>query len=397
MLRTKIIGGLFWTTLTAILPAQAVPYVPVNGSQIIERLPSRADPMQQEFKRLRAQLSAAPDNLPLAVDLARRYMEQARSDGDPRYLGYAQAALAPWWSIEQAPVPVRLLRATMLQSTHHFSRALIDLNAILRIDRDNGQAWLTRATVLQVQGEYEQAKNSCLRLSRLAPELVALTCMNSVAGLNGDAKSSYAQLNAALKKNAAADANIKIWVLTVLAEMAQRNGDDAAANAHFRQALSLDAGDVYLLAAYADFLLDRQRPADVITLLKNKTRIDALLLRYALALKAQHSPAAAEQIGVLIGVLRSRFDAAMLRGDTVHQREQARFELQLMNQPKAALKLAQQNWAVQKEPADARIYLEAAAAAGDKAAARPLLLWLKQTRLEDRALLPPIAQLGGGT
>ena len=388
---TKILATLLLSVLLGVTTSHAAPYIPASGSQIIEHLPGNADPVQQEFKRLRAELTAAPDNLPLATELARRYIEQARSDGDPRYLGYAQAALGPWWNIEQAPAAVRLLRATLLQSTHRFPEALADLNAVLKFDRDNGQAWLTRATVLQVQGEYAQAKNSCMRLARLAPELIAQTCLANVASLNGEGKSSYAQLSAALKNADDADPAIKLWVLTLLAEIAQRNGDAAAAETHFKQAISLDAKDSYLLAAYADFLLDRGRAAEVIALLKNKTRVDALLLRYALALKAQGSTAAHEQIDAL----RARFDAAMLRGDTVHQREQARFELQLMQQPKAALKLAQQNWQVQKEPADVRIYLEAAAAAGDKAAAQPLLLWLKQTRLEDRAAQPLIAKLGG--
>lgn len=390
---TKILATLLLLTmLLGITASHATPYIPASGSQIIERLPGNADPVQREFKRQRAQLAAAPDNLPLATQLARRYIEQARSDGDPRYLGYAQAALTPWWNSAQAPVPVRLLRATLLQSTHHFPEALTDLNAVLKTDRDNGQAWLTRATILQVQGEYAPAKNSCMRLSRLAPELIALTCISNIASLNGEGKNSYTRLNAALKKAVDAEPGIKLWVITLLAEMAQRNGDADAAETHFKQALNIDREDSYLLGAYADFLLDHGRAAEVLPLLKNKTRIDALLLRYALALKAQNSPAASEQIAAL----RARFDAAMLRGDTVHQREQARFELQLMRQPKTALKLAQQNWQVQKEPADVRIFLEAAVAAEDKTAAQPLLLWLKLTRLEDHAVLPLVAKLGGG-
>jgi hypothetical protein len=86
----------------------------------------------------------------------------------------------------------------------------------------------------------------------------------------------------------------------------------------------------------------------------------------------------------------------MLRGDTVHQREQSRFELQLMHRAPAALQLAQRNWAVQKEPADVRIFLEAALAANDKAAAAPVLEWLKQTRLEDQAVNALAAKLAAG-
>jgi hypothetical protein len=48
--------------------------------------------------------------------------------------------------------------------------------------------------------------------------------------------------------------------------------------------------------------------------------------------------------------LRARFDASRARGDIVHRREESRFQLQLNGDPKAALRLAQENWKVQREP-----------------------------------------------
>jgi len=66
-----------------------------------------------------------------------------------------------------------------------------------------------------------------------------------------------------------------------------------------------------------------------------------------------------------IAALKARFDAARLRGDSVHRREEARLALRLLKQPPRALQLARANWRVQKEPADARILLEAARAAHD--------------------------------
>jgi predicted Zn-dependent protease len=373
------------------LSVHAAPYLPKDGSQVIEHLPGRNDPAQQEFRRLRTELAAAPNDLALATHIARRYIDAARSAADPRYLGYAQAALSPWWNQAQAPVEVRILRATLLQSTHQFPKALSDLDAILKLDPDNAQAWLTRATIRMVQGDYASAKADCARLLALSAELVAITCLANVANLNGQSAKSYSLLSTTLSRNADAEPSLQIWGQTLLAEMAVRRGDNQVAEHNFRSALALAGTDSYLLGAYADFLLDQQRPAEVISLLKDKTRVDALLLRYAIALKAQKSAAVTEKIDEL----NSRFNAAMLRADTVHQREQARFELQLRNDPKTALKLAQLNWAVQKEPADARILLEAALLAADRAAAQPVLHWLKQTRLEDIALAKLVKQLGG--
>lgn len=369
--------------------ANAIPHIPVDGNQVVEHLPARTDPVQRELLRLRSDLSAHPQDLARAALLARRYIEQARIEGDPRYLGYAQAALAPWWSQTAPPDAALVLRATLRQSTHQFPLALADLDTVLKRNSDNVQAWLTRATVLLVTGDYAGAKASCMRLYSRAPRLVVDTCLDNIASVNGDAGGSYSRLKTALAAAKDADPAIRSWVETLLAEMAERAGFDAEAEAYYKGALAEGQADSYLLGAWSDFLLDHGRAAEVVSLLKDKTRIDALLLRYALALKAVGSPEAAQQTAAL----KNRFDAAMLRGDTVHQREQARFELALRGDPATAVKLALRNWAVQKEPADLRILVETAAASGDPLAARTAREWIAKSHIEDRAvsaLLPKL-------
>ena len=75
-------------------------------------------------------------------------------------------------------------------------------------------------------------------------------------------------------------------------------------------------------------------------------------------------------------------EAARRRGDPVHQREEARFVLAVAGDPARALRLAAQNWTIQREPADARVLLEAAAKAGRPDAAAPALAWLAETGCE---------------
>jgi tetratricopeptide (TPR) repeat protein len=369
--------------------AHAAPYVPLDGNQVIERLPKQSAPARSELERLRAEQAAAPGNLEVATTLARRYIEAGRKAGDPRYLGYAQAALSTWWEQPDPPPEVRVLRATVLQSQHQFEQAISDLDAVLRIDPGNAQAWLTKATVLQVQGEYDMAKRSCLRLRGLAPELVTATCIASMESLSGQATRGYALLDAALKRNEDADNGIKAWATTLQAEIANRQGKRKSAETHFRQALALDPSDIYLRGEFADFLLDDGRFKEAAALLEGRTDVDALLLRRAIALYRLGSSTAAESVDLL----RSRFDAAELRGDTLHGRERARFELHLRDDPEAALGLALKNWEQQKEPADARILLEAAIASDSSAHAEPVVNWVKRTGLEDRKLNELIAQL----
>lgn len=388
----SLIAPLKLVCLLAVAPAAfAAPYVPASGDQVIERLPSRGDPRQQELQRLRADLSATPNDPAKAAVLARRYVEVGRTDGDPRYFGYAQAALAPWWHLPDPPTEVRILRATLLQGRHQFDEALQDLDAVLRTDSRDAQAWLTRATIEQVQAEYAKAKASCSRLQALAPELVTVTCMANAASLSGQAEKVYPLLESTLKRHADADPGIRSWAMTLLAEMAVRLGNAGAAETHFRGALALAPGDTYLLGAYADFLLDQNRAAEAESLLARHGRVDGLLLRHALALRARNAPQAGEQTATL----RTRFTAAAQRGSDEHLRERARFELGLMNNPSEALRLASENWKTQKEPADARILLEAALAAGDRGAAKPVLQWMQSNGVQDVALAALAGKLGG--
>ena len=53
-----------------------------------------------------------------------------------------------------------------------------------------------------------------------------------------------------------------------------------------------------------------------------------------------------------------------------------------------ALRLARENWAEQREAADARVLLEAALAARDRVAAAPVLKWLADNNFEDVRLRP---------
>ncbi len=166
-------------------------------------------------------------------------------------------------------------------------------------------------------------------------------------------------------------------------------GNRPLAEAQFQRTLALGVRDPYFLAAYADFLLSYGKPKEVILLLKNETRIDGLLLRLALAEKQIRSP---DFFGH-VDILKARFEAARLRGDAVHLREEARFTLEILEQPDRALSLAKVNWAAQKESWDAEIFMKAALQANHPTEAKPVLTWLTQTKLEDERLAQLSKQL----
>jgi tetratricopeptide (TPR) repeat protein len=371
------------------LAAGAVPYIPGDDAQVLDRARiASSDPRARELKALRARLARDPANLGLALQLAQRYIAAMRSTSDPRYLGYAQAALTPWWNLAQPPASVLTMRATLRQSSHDFGGALADLDAALNLDPRNAQSWLTKATILGVQARYRDAVQSCSQLAAVTGELVTVACLAQIGSLAGQARDAYSALTTVLARYPQVRGADRAWIDTLLGEMAERMGKTAAAETHFKQALAADS-DAYLKAAYADFLLDQGRAAEVIAFLANETAADGLLLRLALAEQNAGDPHAAAHILML----QQRFDAARLRGDTVHQREEARFTLHLKHDAPQALVLATANWEVQREPADARILLEAAQAAGNAPVAAPALTWMRDNHVEDVRLQQLSAKL----
>jgi hypothetical protein len=369
--------------LLPLVAARAAPFTPSSDAQVLATVPARAtDPRARELRALREAWRAAPRDAGAAVRLARRYFDEVAASGDPRYVGYAQAALQPWWDDPAPPPDVRVLRAMVYQFDHRFAPALADLDGALRDEPANGAAWAWRTAILMVQADYAQARRSCEGMAPLTTPLIAAACRAQVDAATGRAGPAAAALRAALAAAPDAAPEERLWALTRLAETEERRGDHVAAEAAFRAGLATGVPDIYLQAAYADFLLDRGRHAEVLVLLKDGGRADVLLLRLAIAAKAVADPRAA----ALAQELAARFDAARQRGDSTHRKEESRYVQAVVGDAPRALALARENWAVQREPADARILLEAAVAAREPAAAQPVLDWMAASGIESVAL-----------
>jgi Tfp pilus assembly protein PilF len=277
---------------------------------------------------LRKQVAARPNDLEPALALVQRYIELGRAESDPRYFGYAEAALTPWLAVAQPSADVLTLRATLFQNRHEFSSALDYLNRALARQPRLAQAWLTRAAILEVQGEYATALNSCLPLLKLAEPLIGQVCLNSTLSVSGQLETAYRQLAQAVPAAENAEPQDRQWALTTLAEMAERMDKADAAEGYYQQALQVQRRNGYLLATYADYLLEQKRYPDVVALLVNDTRADGLLLRLTLAEKALQLPIATAHIDALT----ARFAASRMRGDTSHQGDEARFLLHVLHQ-----------------------------------------------------------------
>ena len=361
------------------LAAHAAPRKPLADSEVLERLPWRAgDSNARELAALRGAMNAAAGNPGPAAELAQRYFDLAMARGDPRYVGYAEAVVARF--AEPLPASLRSIRGLLRQYRHDFAGALDDFAGALALDPNWAAAHAWRGAIYLVQADYAAAQRECDALQRLGRSTLQGGCTGLVQAYTGQLEAGYRSLQRALATTG--DADNRLWLLTRLGEVAAWRGQMAQAEAHYREALGLGRDDGYLLAAWGDFLLDAGRPAEVIQQLAGWETSDTLLLRLAEAGAALKRPDAPR----LAQALDERFAAARLRGDTTHRAEEARYRLRLRGDAAEALRLASENYRVQREPRDARILLEAAIAAQDPAAAQAVRDWLRSSGFEDARL-----------
>lgn len=365
--------------------AAAPTYRPTDPAQVVATVPRR-DPTEVAARQA---LAASPDRVELAVELARGDIQRYHELSDPRYLGRAQATLGRWWKLAEPPPDVLLLRATIEQAIHQFPEARADLDHLIRVRPDDAQALLTRAVVATITADYTAARDSCHAVAPLSNPIVLATCEAPIDGIAGKADEAYARLAKLVFAVHAGDAGVRGWALTALAELAYMRGDTDAAMGHLSSALAIDPEDAYARNLLADLLMATGHTADASKMLAGREQIDSHLVRRAIAEHELHGPDAAK----LVRAMRDRIAAAAERGDRIHLREEARFTLAVELDAARAVRIAQDNWSVQKELADARLLAETAVAAHDRDAAKPVIAWARTTGVHDATLDRFLVQL----
>lgn len=362
-------AGLGWVGLLGLATAgaQAAPIVPTHDAQVIERLPDVG----------RAGGAADPA---AAVREARALLEAGRREGDPRLAGRALARLARWSSDARAPADLVLLLADTEQHLHRFGPATARLQALVAREPGQPQAWLMLATLQRVQGRYTESDAACRALVQLRARPYGDACMAENLALKGEFDAARSQLQGLIGQ--AGEPGTRAWLWTTLAELEQRAGRPSASDKAWKQSLAA-VRDSYTAIAYADFLLDQQRPREAWALLQPEPRSDAALLRLAIAARR----AALPEAHALEAELRERFAQADQRsGPSGHERERALMALHIERDAAAALRAARANVEHQREPLDLLLLARCAAAAGDTAAMNEARALARQIGLHDQRL-----------
>lgn len=373
-------------------PAWAAPFTPTSKDQVVEKLPARANtPELKKVARLKKQLSIQAADVNTAFDLVEAYFDAALATGEPRYIGYARAVFEPRFAQQQSNADWWYLSGLLVQYTHQFDQAHQAFDKALGLNPSHLQAMSWKAALWMVEGKYPEAKAMCSRLQPHASTLNAAGCSAFADAGMGQLPAAYQYLKAQFEQHQAeAGEGLRLWVLTRLAEMAERQGLAQEADQYYKQALQLGVTDQYLLGAYADFLLHQKRGAEVLVLLKDWEASDILLMRLAQAAQQTGD----SRLKNFEKDLRDRFDAMSKRGEQLHEQEEARFLLFLEKKPLLAFEKAVHNYSDkrQREPRDLEILLQAAAANQIRAVNHPVIQqvhdWIKKTGFEDVRLRP---------
>jgi hypothetical protein len=362
MIRTSFFIALALALALASGTSGAAVVTPANDTDVVETLPS-ATGSRAEERKLHRQSVANPSNAALAVELSRRYLDQARSNGDPRFAGQALAALRAWPEPAQAPDEVLLMQATLQQYLHEFDASDGLLELLVKRQPKHAQAWLTLATVRRVQGRYPASDAACAGLAAAGGGLHARACLAENQSLRGEFDVALGTLKALLA-TPRLPPQTRSWLLTTVAEIENRRGRAGLAEGSYRMALAAQA-DPYTILSYSDFLFEQERHADALALLKGQARTDAVLLRLAILGTRLKSVDAARDVREV----RERMALAALRPDAraTHAREQAMFALWVDAKPERALELARVNVRQQREPLDVLLLAQAARAASSAA------------------------------
>ena len=349
---------------------------PGSDDEVLEVLPAvtRSRPA---LMALPASVSR-PADIAAAAQQARAAIAVARQAGDTRYWGRAQAALAPWWDRADAPADIAVLQATVQQGRHEFAASRKVLTAALARSPQHAQGWLNLAALDRLSARYADSLVACEAVERAQQPLYAAACRLETQSLQGQHQAAAQGLQALLDQST--EASLRSWLWSLLAEVHERSGKDAAAADAYVRSLGF-APDLYTAIAYSDLLLRTGKTAQALQVLAPLPETDAVLVRQAVAWRRLGDT----RWTATRSVLQERVAALRRRGDdpALHARELALAALWLDDDPPRALALARSNLLLQREPLDWWLGLQSARQAKDVAAQTAITDAIRDAGLQD--------------
>ena len=378
-------------TAEASTAGGAAPFRPTDPDFVVAELPGGSARARDGSAR---QLELSRNDPQLAAQLAATLLEQARISAQPQLYGRAESVLAPWIARPAVPAPLLILEANILQQRHEFAASIELLDRAIAQDPRSGQARLMRANVRIVTGDYEHARPDCAWLLGSGEQWTGSVCIAQVLGSTGRLERARTLLERLMADDDAdpsgqrrteqgPTAEVLAWTLSVRADLALRAGALPEAQDMLTRAVALVPASDYTRLALADVLIARNRLAEASAVLDTTRPSAGVLLRRSIAESRTHAGRNPESLAEL----KERLIVSAQRGERTHLREEARLALEFphdgADSRQAALILARDNFSVQRETEDVRLFARAAVEARDPAALATLKEWLRHSHYED--------------
>lgn len=375
--------------LSAGLSAQ--PYVPLNSSDVVVNLPAAVVSLSRQIRDAESARTSADPRL-LLNNVAEAY-RLAASSQEARAYGHVMSLLEQWPADVEKPLALHTIHAAVLQHNHAFDEALSELDVVLATNPTDLQAHMIRAQIGLVTGDYALTQQSCDALRAQVSTAVHLNCQAQLEGVSGRAQQALSTVMAELASNTRLVGAERIELQITAAVLAHRLGQADVAERFYVLALLQSPQHFYTLVHYGNFLLEQNRPRDLIRLAETipaelrTTEVNILLAEALLAMGDT-------QAEILLKKLESDFELALLRPDALPHKEHARYALNIRQDPALALRAALNNWSEQKEPSDALLLAKAAAAAADQRVLTDLHQWIRDKGTESQQLDAVFAEQG---
>ncbi|MCY7304173.1 MAG: hypothetical protein LH654_14320, partial [Thermoleophilia bacterium] len=215
--------------------------------------------------RLETRLAASPDDLEALATLGLAYQVRWRETGDASYLPRSRSALMAALATRRNDPTATLGLGNLALIRHDFSGALVIGEKARRLAPYSARPLGVIGDAEIELGRYPRAFKSFERMVSMKPNLASYARIAYARELSGDTVGALGAMNLALDASGG-QPEATAWVEVELGKLEFGRGRLAAADRHFRAALSIVPGYVYGLEQRARIEAARGRPGRAIEL-----------------------------------------------------------------------------------------------------------------------------------
>jgi tetratricopeptide (TPR) repeat protein len=322
------------------------------------------------------------NDLDAALRYARAVFMIGLTEGDLRWYGSAKAALLPWWNAPQLSAQGHFMRGLVKQGFHDFAGGLQDIQAAIALDGQQAEYWSWRFAIHLLQSQMDLAAQDCAEIRTRFGTDEADACQAILWYRTGRAAQALPLLQRLVKAPDFQGALTQDWLQFHLGEAHQTLGQYDQAIAVWEKHLARAPRSHSVRLALAELLNHQGAFAKAKRISNVPNPSDALLMQSLTASIGLRDA----QMPSLTAAWEARMANQALRKDGLIERPAMIYLIRHGKDLEAGLRMAQANWAIQNEPADAALLAEAAIALKRPEAAKVVLDWMRTTGYTDPTL-----------